>query len=192
MAERAWITDPKRLKALAHPIRWRLMDVLAVEGSATATRCAAVIGESVASCSYHLNTLAKYGYVEQAEGGQGREKPWRATEQERNYTTEGLDDEGVLAAEAATEAFVEHEYARMREYVRNHGLETEAWRRGTGFTGMLAFLTPQEAEGLAEEIRALFDRYQHRRKDVDSRPTGARPVRLLFSEFVVPRSEPTP
>ena len=70
------ITDPQRIRALTHPLRLELMDVLAEEGAATATRCAELTGESVASCSFHLRMLAKYGYIEPAERT-GREKPWR-------------------------------------------------------------------------------------------------------------------
>src|SRR5207248_1770299 len=54
-----------RLRALAHPLRWKLFDIVFREGTATATRCAELTGESGASCSYHLNILGKYGYIEQ-------------------------------------------------------------------------------------------------------------------------------
>ena len=66
-----------RLRALADPIRWKLMDLLESEGSATATSCAVGVAESVASCSYHLGILAKYGFIELVPGRTGREKPWR-------------------------------------------------------------------------------------------------------------------
>src|SRR5262245_14833912 len=69
--------DPVAMRALAHQTRLSLLDLLAVEGSATATRCAAVLGESAASCSFHLRQLAKYGFVEEAPGGTGRQRPWR-------------------------------------------------------------------------------------------------------------------
>ncbi len=82
------ISDPKRLRALAHPLRWKLIDLIDSEQTATATRCAEVLGESVASCSYHLNMLAKYDYVEQALGGQGREKPWRLVSRGQSFTGE--------------------------------------------------------------------------------------------------------
>jgi hypothetical protein len=48
VADRA---DPKTLRALAHPLRWRLIDLIDSEATATATRCAEILGESVASCS---------------------------------------------------------------------------------------------------------------------------------------------
>jgi hypothetical protein len=34
-----------------------------------------MLGESPANCAFHLRTLAKYGFVEEAGGGRGRERP---------------------------------------------------------------------------------------------------------------------
>ncbi|RKE22812.1 helix-turn-helix domain-containing protein [Streptomyces sp. TLI_171] len=74
------LTDPRALRAYAHPTRMALVGLLRREGPLTATRAAELLGtESVASCSFHLRQLAKYGLVEEAGGGHGREKPWRAT-----------------------------------------------------------------------------------------------------------------
>src|SRR6202020_16347 len=73
------LTDPKALRALAHPIRMSLVGMLRVHGPLTATKAAELLGESSASCSFHLRQLAKYGLVEEAGGGKGREGPWRAT-----------------------------------------------------------------------------------------------------------------
>lgn len=70
-------SDPARIRALAHPLRLRLLDLLDAEGDLTATQCAARTGESVASCSFHLHTLARHGYVEAAPP-RGRERPWRS------------------------------------------------------------------------------------------------------------------
>ena len=73
------LTHPRALRALAHPIRLALVGMLRREGPLTATRAAALLGESSASASFHLRQLAKYGLVEEAGGGRGRERPWRAT-----------------------------------------------------------------------------------------------------------------
>src|ERR1700685_881226 len=96
------LTDPRALRALAHPIRLSLLSalrtrrprtppapppptglsllsVLRTRGPLTATKAAELIGESSASCSFHLRQLSKYGLVEEARGGHGRERPWQAT-----------------------------------------------------------------------------------------------------------------
>jgi predicted transcriptional regulator len=71
------LTDPKAIRALAHPVRWALLDALDQAGTLTATQASEMLGESPANCAFHLRTLAKYGYVEEAGGGRGRERPWR-------------------------------------------------------------------------------------------------------------------
>ena len=103
------------LRALAHPLRWKLIDLLGSEQSATATRCAEVLGESVASCGYHLGILAKYGYVEPVPGRTGREKPWRLATWRQNLSAEGLDEAGALASQAAFEVFLDHELERIKD-----------------------------------------------------------------------------
>ena len=48
----------KQMRALAHPVRMRILELLA-QGPSTATRLAGEIGESTGSTSYHLRALAK-------------------------------------------------------------------------------------------------------------------------------------
>src|SRR6478735_6747999 len=106
-------SDPERMRALAHPLRLRLLSLLDDEGEATATRCAEVTGESVASCSFHLRMLAKYGFVEPAER-RGREKPWRAVGQGRT-TRFDPDVPGSLVAAGEVAALQLDELARAVE-----------------------------------------------------------------------------
>lgn len=65
------------LRGLAHPIRLQLLTLLADEGALTSTRASALMGETVANCSFHLRQLAKYGFVEATEGDDRRHHPWR-------------------------------------------------------------------------------------------------------------------
>ena len=75
----ARVTDVRALRALAHPLRNRLLGLLRLHGPSTATLLGEVVGESSGSTSYHLRQLAHYGFVEDAGGlGTGRERWWRA------------------------------------------------------------------------------------------------------------------
>jgi hypothetical protein len=65
------------MRALAHPLRWALLEALQHAGTLTATQAGEILGETPANCAFHLRTLAKYGLVEEAGGGKGRERPWR-------------------------------------------------------------------------------------------------------------------
>jgi DNA-binding transcriptional ArsR family regulator len=72
------ISDPKAIRALAHPLRLDLLDLVGTAGPVTAAQCGRILGVSQASCSFHLRQLAKYGFVEDAgPGADRRERQWR-------------------------------------------------------------------------------------------------------------------
>jgi DNA-binding transcriptional ArsR family regulator len=98
------LRDPRALRALAHPTRLSLVGLLRVEGPLTATRAAQLLGESSASMSFHLRQLAKYGLVEEAGGGKGRERPWRATAMFTNLPDVAENPDIAVAGGAAGRA----------------------------------------------------------------------------------------
>jgi DNA-binding MarR family transcriptional regulator len=180
--------DPLALRALAHPLRWKLIDLVGSEQSATATRCAEVLGESVASCSYHLGILAKYGYIELVpDQPGGREKPWQLTTYEQDLSTEGLDEAGTLAAQAATEAFLDHELARIKDRLRRQDLEPAEWREASHLLGSTTYVTADELLQIKNELVEIADRYADRLADPARRPAGAREARILTVTSVAPR-----
>ena len=71
------LTDPKAMRALAHPVRLALLEAFADTDTLTATEAGERVGESPANASFHLRQLAKYGFVEEADGGTGRRRPWK-------------------------------------------------------------------------------------------------------------------
>ncbi|MBC3841196.1 helix-turn-helix transcriptional regulator [Streptacidiphilus sp. 4-A2] len=181
-------TDPQALRALAHPLRWKLIDLLEREDEATATRCAALLGESVASCAYHLGILAKYGYVEVSPERSGREKPWRLTDRQQRLGDEGLDLDGQLAAEAATDAFLEHEFTRIRQRVRTRDQEPEIWRAASCVVGSAMWVTAEELSEIKEQILDIAYRYADRDRDPARRPQGARHARLFAASSLTPEA----
>jgi hypothetical protein len=182
--------DPRALRALAHPLRWQLIDLIGSEMTATATRCAAVLGQSVASCSYHLGILGKYGYIELVPGQAGKEKPWRLASRQQNLDPSGLDSEGALAAEAAAEAFLDHELARVKQRLRSLGLEPEPWRAASLLIGNTTWMTAEELHDITDQMRRLLLTHSERTADPASRPPGAREVRLFAVTSVAPPVTP--
>ena len=178
--------DPLRLRALTHPLRWKLIDLLGSELSATATRCAEVLGESVASCSYHLGILAKYGYVEPVPDQPGREKPWRLTSRDQDLSPQGLDEPGALAAEEATEVFLDHELARMRDRLRRHDLEPREWQQASHLSGTTLWVTAGELREIKDQLLKIAGRYDERAADPSLRPPGAREARIFTVTSVAP------
>jgi predicted ArsR family transcriptional regulator len=179
------VRDPKALRALSHPFRWKLMQLLGERGPSTATQCSQELGESVASCSYHLNMLAKYGFVSEVEGP-GRQKPWRLVTYHQTISPDGLDEEGVLAAEAAAMAFLDQEFERMRERLRQREHLSEEWRGTVGTDGSTKFLTAKELVELQDELRAVLRKYNDRLDNPELRPEGARAVRLFVATTIAP------
>lgn len=179
------ITDPKALRALSHPFRWKLLELLTEQGPKTATQCSEVLGESVASCSYHLNMLAKYGFVTEVEGP-GRQKPWQIVRQRQSISPDELDGEAALAAEAAAMAYLDQEFERIRDRIRQREHLPEEWRDVVGTQGTVKFLTAEEAAELVADLQALLDKYDERRSNPELRPEGARAVRLFLSHTVAP------
>ena len=174
-----------RLRALAHPLRWKLFDIVGREGTATATRCAELTGESVASCSYHLNILGKYGYVEQVPGP-GREKPWRSISVRQDLSAPGPELEDRLAAEAAGEAFLEHEFDRLRTWSRLRDSEPKEWQDATGVIGSTIWVTAEELQQIHDQLWQILERYTERIEDPSLRPPGARAARALAFTAVSP------
>jgi predicted ArsR family transcriptional regulator len=179
-------SDPKALRALAHPLRWKLIDLLGSETTATATRCAEVLGESEASCSYHLRILAKYGYVVRAPGQAGREKPWQLTSPEQNLFPADPDIDEALAAEAAVEVFLDHEIAKLKARLRRKDLEPEQWRRATYLQGTSTWLTAEELQQVSAQLDEISSRHLDRLTNPALRPPGAREVRLFTATTVAP------
>ncbi len=183
--------NAQALRALAHPLRWKLIDLVGRERTATATRCAEELGESVASCSYHLNILAKYGYVEPVPDRPGREKPWRLTSYRQSLSGEGLGIEGQLAAQAATEVFLDHELSRLKERLRRQDLEPPEWRDAVGFGGVTTALTADEMREVTAELTGIAQRYADRASEPALVPPGAREVRIFIATSVAPAGTTT-
>jgi DNA-binding transcriptional ArsR family regulator len=140
------LTDPRALRAYAHPIRLALVALLRAEGPQTATQAAAAIGESVPSCSFHLRQLAKYGVIEQADGGHGREKPWRA----RAPATEWEPGQSA-AADALGLALAEQYFELTSRWLRTRHTEPEQWQEAALFGDSLLHLTAAELRDLGAE-----------------------------------------
>ncbi|MFF7436859.1 helix-turn-helix domain-containing protein [Streptomyces sp. NPDC008122] len=186
------LTDPRALRAYAHPLRMSLVGLLRTSGPFTATRAAELTGESVASCSYHLRILAKYGLVEEAPGGRGREKPWRATARYTEWPEHSEDATVAEAADALSAAVVERYFERVtRAMEKRHRLPAE-WREAEQFGDSVLHLTAEELAGLGERIDELLRPYEARATDPSLRPEGARPVSILRIAYLdqdIPDSE---
>jgi hypothetical protein len=183
----AAVSGHTSLRALAHPLRWQLIDLLDSTGQATATQCAEALGETVASCAYHLGILGKYGYARQVAGQPGREKPWELTEIPQNLSSAGSGPASGPEAEAAVDAFLDHELAKLKNRFRQLPQEPAEWREGSGVLGETTWLTAAELSATWAAMKDLVLKFADRDRDPSRRPEGAREVRLFAASSVAPQ-----
>lgn len=74
------IERAEQLKALGHPLRLRVLEMLGGEGEEPMTNreLAKRLGVDPGHLHFHVKMLMRAGLIERAEGGKGREKPYRA------------------------------------------------------------------------------------------------------------------
>jgi DNA-binding transcriptional ArsR family regulator len=165
------------MRALAHPLRVALLDAVRRDGEITATRAAELLGESPGNMSWHLQTLAKYGFVEETGKGRGRSRPWRVTSDSKSFKTGTTDPEAAAAGEALERTFLERTYDEMRDWWSRRLTYPVKWRRAAFVTDSVRYLTASELAAMLREIQTIYDRYSER-DEPRKRPAGALPVRL--------------
>jgi predicted ArsR family transcriptional regulator len=177
------LTDPRALRAYAHPIRLKLVGLLRREGPLTATQAGGRIGESAASCSFHLRQLAKYGMVEEAGGGKGRERPWRATAVSTEWAATGPDPQSAAAGAMLSRVVVEHYFEGAIGWLDRRAEEDPEWAEKSVVADHAVYLTADELAEVGAKARALLDPYLERNEDASKRPDGARPVTYIQLGF---------
>jgi hypothetical protein len=184
------ITDPTVMRALAHPVRMALIELFGVHATLTATQASEALGESPANCAFHLRTLAKYGFVEEAGGGRGRERPWKASDQSlriRLRSSQLDSEQAQVAAGALEQVWHDRWFARIREVFMNRRWSPE-WEDAAGSSQTLAYLTPEELRTVRDEINEIVVRHlDEARRDPARRPAGALPVEIVA--FGYPRQD---
>jgi DNA-binding transcriptional ArsR family regulator len=187
---RRLIDDPRSLRALAHPLRLELQSVVGRAGRITAADAARALGVSHALASHHLRQLAKYGYVEQVDGADNRERPWRLVATSQTWT--GIEDKpgGAAAVAVVEQVAAERVLEQFVDWQERREHWPAAWREHTGLGRSTIYLTQQETADLMKAIDALITDYVERRPidDLSSRPPGSVPVEITC--IVIPR-EPT-
>jgi predicted transcriptional regulator len=178
------LTDPRALRAYAHPVRMALVGLLRTEGPLTATRAAELLGESSGTCSFHLRQLAKYGLVEEAGGGTGREKPWRATTTSTAWDVPGDGTPETAAATSLLSTVAAEQYfEQLVRWLAASPGEPAEWQRAAMLGDRILYVTPAELEELRGRVREMLGEYFERNLRPELRPAGARLVSWLNIAF---------
>ncbi len=152
------VSDPKAIRALAHPLRLDLLGHLGADGPSTAAQCGRALGASQASCSFHLRQLAKYGFVEEAgDSTDRRERRWRLTGNRLSVRLGSEDDATVR--QHLERLVVEREMQAILDYSGRAGGASPEWQHKAGIVSLVAVLSPDEAAELKERWLELLAPY---------------------------------
>jgi predicted ArsR family transcriptional regulator len=177
------------MRALAHPTRLALIEALVREGPLTATQAANLLGDSPGNISWHLQVLARYGYIEETGTGRGRSRPWRLVALGQRFGATSASSAGVVAASDALESLVhEQGVERLRQWRANRRSLQSDWRDVGFHSNSLTYLTPEELNDLGEEVTRALHRYRDRTLDRSLRPAGSAPVALVAWGHPLPPS----
>lgn len=174
------LRDPKAMRAMAHPIRLRVLEILREEGPLTATELGERIGESPSNTSFHLRTLAKYGFVAEAEGGKGRSRPWRDASGELMIPDAELEGEARRAAAAMVNGLRTLLVRQIERWVVERSAYPKKWQ-GVGFE--MEFRTRMTAEELKKVSRQIQDVLEPYKRPASEVPKGAKAVTVAAWGF---------
>lgn len=173
--------DAGALRALAHPLRVEIYDILSQYGPQTASSLATRLGESSGSMSYHLRALAKHDLISEVEGrGSGRERWWERPVGAVTFASPSAmkTPSGRAASQIVMTEYFRRRHTQLMDYI-NHGfaMTADAWQESSLLSTATASLTQEQTLALGESIQALIDetvdKYRNQQGE-DVRPVSIR------------------
>ncbi|GAA5099482.1 helix-turn-helix domain-containing protein [Microbacterium yannicii] len=182
------VLDSGALRALAHPLRVRIYDILSQYGPQTASSLAERLGESSGSTSYHLRALAKQDLIrEAADRGTGRERWWERPVGGVSFANPSAmaTPAGRAATQVVMTEFLRNRNDQLLDFI-NRGIagEDESWQDGTLISTATARLTPEQSKELALKIMALIDEAVENNRNQTGE--SVRPVTIRADLFPLP------
>jgi DNA-binding transcriptional ArsR family regulator len=184
------VLAPDEFRALAHPLRMRILDELAMHGPLTASGLGERLGESSGATSYHLRQLEKVGLVhENTAKGNARERWWERRPGSMSFPDP--EDFPAGSADRLAARLLGDEAIRGRDQVFREFLAqdedaiSEEWKRVAVVDTVNLKLLPEQLQALINDIDDVLWKYIDAYKKTPS--AGARPVQLQLNAFPVAR-----
>ncbi|MFD0596649.1 ArsR/SmtB family transcription factor [Catellatospora coxensis] len=174
------VGEVEEFKALAHPLRARLLGALREHGPATATELAHRFATDTGSTSYHLRKLAQYGFIAEAgDPGHPRARRWQAVHRvnEWSATAMAATAEGREASAVMRRQQVDVLIRDVEGYEAMLGSLPPEWVEASGIGDLLVRLTPDSVNTLWARFYAHVDELVAQ----DAADPAARPVSILVS-----------
>lgn len=176
--------DARSLRGLAHPLRMKLLQLLRMDGPATATGLAGRLGENTGTTSWHLRQLAEHGFIEEdPERGSRRERWWRAVDESTVLEGEEFindpDTRGPL--QIVLHQWLDHTYTRAAAFLAEVDQWDREWHSATTMSDWDGLrLTPDRLRALNRELFAVVERH---REASDPDEPGAEQVIVQIQSF---------
>ncbi|BDV30761.1 winged helix-turn-helix domain-containing protein [Microbacterium terricola] len=188
MSDDTRMLDGRALRALAHPLRVQIYDILSQYGPQTASSLAAMTGESSGSTSYHLRALAKHDLIREVEDrGTARERWWERPRGGISLTNpEAMKTpSGKAATQVVMTEFLNRRHQQLMRYVAEgiqapDDLEEDSAMISTA----TAHLTLEQTRELIARVQSVIDETVERYRDQEGE--GVRPVSLRADIFPLP------
>jgi predicted ArsR family transcriptional regulator len=153
--------DRHLVRALAHPMRNRMLGLLRIYGPQTATTLAGRLGVNTGATSYHLRQLAEAGLVvEDDSRGTARDRWWKSAHQGTELdVAELLDQEPELTMgylHGIGQTYAENMFA----FIDAMQTLTPEWRDASELSDYLFHLRPEELAAMMAEVREVFEKYK--------------------------------
>jgi hypothetical protein len=135
-----------------------------------------MLDDSPGNMSWHLNVLAKYGFVEEAEGGRGRARPWRLVNLGTEFVEQADDPELSTAAVTMSRVIVDRNRDRAQAWLDEQSSYAPKWRKAAFSSNAVAYVTAEEMAEISDEMQQVMNKYRDRTFDKEKRPKGSKPV----------------
>ncbi|WP_329003158.1 helix-turn-helix domain-containing protein [Kribbella sp. NBC_00709] len=175
--------DRHLVRALAHPMRTRILGLLRVYGPQTATSLAARLSVNTGATSYHLRQLADAGLVlEDDSRGNARDRWWKAAHQGTEFNkAELLEQEPELALgflHGIGQTYAENIFG----YIDAMQTMPEDWRDASLLADYFFHLRADQLDAMMHEVMAVLDKYKT--ADLTAPlPEGAEQVTVQIQAF---------
>lgn len=155
--------DTVDTRALAHPMRTRLVAELRLHGAGTSADLARTLQTNTGVTSYHLRALEAAGFVA-AEDGPGRRRVWHAVADSWGQGSGSATDGPVDETEEALAGWLEHDlvdlFARRAHTTIDTPATDASWAAATGLQDDAVLVSADQAVALRAELDAVLARYR--------------------------------
>jgi DNA-binding transcriptional ArsR family regulator len=160
------LTDPRAIRAIAHPARLAVIDALYEQGrELTATQAAALANISPSAMSYHLRSLERFGIVQRAPASEdGRERPWQRAGRNLRIRPSTVTSSKAAAVAAGAVLATAMDFARERMLAaldrRSEPDGEHPLDKAAGYAHTTVLVTPEEAADLLVRLTELIEPYR--------------------------------